>query len=77
MRCEVRSCRAKTPRAWSLGAALLVLLAAPAARAQDCFPECRAGFVCANGACVSASNCVVAFDVSVLIPALLATVTYH
>lgn len=56
MRCEVSSCRAKRPRAWSLGATLLVLLAAPAARAQDCFPECRAGFVCANGACVSACN---------------------
>lgn len=37
-------------------AALFMLLAPSAARADGCFPACRDGFVCAKDRCVSACN---------------------
>ena len=42
--------------ALGLWLALAALLGSSAADAQSCTPECRKGFVCSNGTCVSACN---------------------
>jgi hypothetical protein len=48
--------------ALSLAGALLLVAGAPAAEEIECFPKCRSGYLCHEGACVSGCNPLCADD---------------